>query len=52
VVLLGIVLSLIPPGETTSKLSFEVELIGATAFAILLGLVLYYRGSRQKSRAA
>ena len=52
VVLLGIVLSLIPPGETTNKFNFEVELIGATGFAIALGLLLYYLGSREKSHAA
>jgi len=50
VVLLGIVLSLIPPGETTNKFSFEVELIGATGFAIALGLLLYYIGSRERGR--
>ena len=49
VVLLGIVLSLIPPGDTQNKFSFEVELVGATVFAILIGLALYYRGARQKS---
>jgi glutamate:GABA antiporter len=51
VVLLGIVLSFVPPGETGSKFLFEVKLISGTAFAVLLGLVLYYRGARQKARA-
>jgi glutamate:GABA antiporter len=51
VVLLGIILSLIPPGDTQNKFSFEVELIGATVFAILIGLALYYRGARQKSHS-
>jgi amino acid transporter len=52
VVLLGIVLSLIPPGETANKFNFEVELIAATGSAIALGLLLYYLGSREKSHAA
>ena len=52
VVLLGIVLSLIPPGETANKLLFEVELISGTAIAILIGLALYYRGVQEKSREA
>lgn len=52
IVLLGIVLSLIPPGETANKFNFEVELIAATGSAIVLGLLLYYLGSRKKSRAA
>jgi amino acid transporter len=51
VVLLGIVLSLVPPGETENKLLFEVKLVSGTAIAILIGLALYYRGAREKSRA-
>ena len=50
VVLLGIVLSFIPPGETESKLFFALKLIGGTGFAVLLGLLLYARGARAKSR--
>jgi len=52
VVLFGIVLSLIPPGETANKFMFETKLVGGTVFIILLGLILYYRGARQKARAA
>ena len=51
VVLLGIILSLIPPGETSNKFNFEVELTGATGLAIALGLLLYYIGSRERSGA-
>jgi amino acid transporter len=51
VVLLGIVLSLIPPEDTANNFNFEVELIGATSFAIALGLLLYHLGSREKSHA-
>jgi amino acid transporter len=50
VVLAGIVLSLIPPGETQNKSFFELKLIGGTAVAISLGLILYVRGARQKAR--
>jgi glutamate:GABA antiporter len=50
VVLAGIVLSLIPPGETANKLLFESKLIGGTVLGILIGLSLYYRGARQKAR--
>jgi len=49
VVLAGIVLSLIPPGESTNKWMFEGKLIGGTGFFVLLGLILYWRGSRQKT---
>ena len=51
VVLLGIVLSFIPPGETVNKFAFEAELIGATGVAILIGLLLHYFGSGERSRA-
>jgi glutamate:GABA antiporter len=51
VVLLGIVLSLVPPGEAENKWLFETKLVGGTAFGILLGLALYRREARQKLRA-
>ncbi len=50
VVLAGIALSFIPPGESTNKFAFEAKLIAGTFLSILLGLSLYYRGARQKSR--
>jgi preprotein translocase subunit Sss1 len=50
VVLLGIALSFIPPGETENKLLFEVKLVSGTAFAVLLGLALYSRGARTRAR--
>jgi amino acid transporter len=49
VVLIGIIVSLVPPGETSDKLGFEIRLIGGTAGAIVLGLTLYWRGARSKS---
>jgi amino acid transporter len=52
VVLLGIVLSFIPPAEAPSKWLFEAKLIGGTLGAVLLGLALYYRGARAKAREA
>jgi len=51
VCLAGIILSLIPPGETVNKLQFELKLVGATGFAVLLGIGLYIRGARAKARA-
>lgn len=48
VVTMGIVLSFIPPGDTSSKLLFETKLIAGTVLSVLLGLVLYYRGARRK----
>ncbi len=52
VVLAGIVLSLIPPGDSSNKLSFELKLIGGTVGSVALGLILYFRGVRDKSREA
>jgi amino acid transporter len=52
VVLAGIVLSLIPPGDSSNKVGFELKLIGGTVASVALGLILYYRGVRDKSRTA
>jgi len=48
VVLLGIVVSLIPPGDSSNKLGFEFKLLAGTAISILIGLALYWRGARTK----
>jgi amino acid transporter len=48
VVLVGIAVSLIPPGDSSSKLSFELKLLIGTIASVLLGLVLYWRGARSK----
>jgi amino acid transporter len=52
VVIGGIVLSLIPPGESTNKWVFEMKLVGGTALSIAIGLALYFRGARAKARDA
>ena len=52
VVLGGIWLSLIPPGEASNKWLFEAELIGSILGSVFFGLVLYYRGARAKAREA
>jgi hypothetical protein len=52
VVVGGIVLSFIPPAEATNKWLFEGKLVGGTAGAFLIGLVLYFRGARAKAREA
>ena len=49
IVLLGIIVSLVPPGDSLDKVGFELRLIGGTVAAIALGLSLYWRGARQKS---
>jgi glutamate:GABA antiporter len=50
VVLGGIALSFIPPGEAENKLLFEATLVGGTLFFVFVGLALYFRGVRSKSR--
>ncbi len=52
VVLGGIAVSLVPPGDSSDKLGFELKLVGGTLAAIVLGLVLYFRGARTKSGEA
>ena len=51
VVLLGICLSFVPPGETTGALSYELQLILGTGVSVLIGLILYWRGARSKTVA-
>jgi amino acid transporter len=48
VVLVGIVVSLVPPGDSADKIGFEVKWVLGTLASILLGLVLYWRGVRSK----
>jgi len=50
VVGVGIVLSFIPPGDTSSKILFETKLVAGTGLSILLGLILYFRGARLRAR--
>jgi len=52
IVLIGIVVSLVPPGESTNKVGFELRLVGGTVGAIALGLILYFRGARTKKTEA
>jgi amino acid transporter len=49
IVLVAMFVSLVPPGDSTSKIGFEVKLIGGTAATFLIGLTLYRRGAKQKS---
>jgi amino acid transporter len=48
VVLLGIFVSLVPPGDSSNKLLFEVKVVAETIVSILIGLALYWRGARAK----
>ena len=48
-VIAGIFFSLIPPGEETNKVLFEVKVLGGSLATIAVGLVLYYRGVRQRA---
>lgn len=48
VVLIGIALSMVPPGEAENKWVFEGKVVGGTGLFVFIGLLLYWRGSRQK----
>jgi amino acid transporter len=50
IVLIGIIVSLVPPGDAADKWGFELRLVGGTLGAIALGLGLYFRGAREKAR--
>ncbi|HYL84402.1 MAG TPA: APC family permease [Candidatus Angelobacter sp.] len=49
VVLVGIFVSLVPPAGI-NKVSFELRLLGGTVVSIMIGLGLYFRGARSKTR--
>jgi glutamate:GABA antiporter len=48
IALVCMVISLVPPGDSTNKFLFEVKVVAMTVAAILFGLVLYWRGARAK----
>jgi amino acid transporter len=50
VVCAGIVLSFIPPGDSSSKIMFETKLVAGTVLSVFLGLILYYRGARLRAK--
>ena len=51
VVLVGILVSLVPPGDSANKFFFELRLVGGTLVTVLIGLALYWRGVRSKKTA-
>jgi uncharacterized membrane protein len=38
----------VPPGDSLSKVGFELKLVAVTTASVLIGLVLYWRGARAK----
>jgi glutamate:GABA antiporter len=48
VVFVAIFFSIVPPGDTSSRTFFEFKVALTTLAAILLGLILYWRGARTK----
>jgi amino acid transporter len=50
VTLLSIIFAMVPPAGV-GKLAFEAKLFGATAGALAIGLLLYWRGARTKAAA-
>jgi amino acid transporter len=48
VVLIGILVSLVPPGDSSDKAGFELKLVAGTAASVLIGLFLYWRGARSQ----
>jgi len=53
VITLGsIILSMIPPGSVANKPLFELKIVGGTVIPVAVGLLLYWRGARNKKLAA
>jgi glutamate:GABA antiporter len=50
VTLISIVVSLLPPGDSSDRRLFQIKVVGWTVGAMALGLVLYYRGALAKKR--
>ncbi|HEY6445829.1 MAG TPA: APC family permease [Acidobacteriaceae bacterium] len=48
----AMLLSVFPPGDTSSRIFFLVKVIAATAVSVLIGLVLYWRGARSRAAEA
>ncbi len=48
VTVLSIVVSVVPPGDSSNRWLFILKVAGTTIAAIALGLSLYWRGARQK----
>lgn len=48
VTLLSIIVSLFPPGDSSNRGLFLFKVVGWTLGALALGLILYFRGVRQK----
>jgi amino acid transporter len=46
----AIVLSFIPPSDTSNAFLFEVKLVAGTLLSVMIGLILYYRGARLRNR--
>ena len=51
IVLVAIIFSVIPPGDTSNRTLFLAKVALATIASILLGLILYWRGARSKAEA-
>jgi glutamate:GABA antiporter len=47
---IAMLISAVPPGDSANKFLFEVKLVVGTVGAILIGLLLYWRGARAKAR--
>jgi amino acid transporter len=52
VTLISIVVSLLPPGDSSDRRLFQIKVVGWTVGAMALGLVLYYRGVVAKKKEA
>ena len=48
VTLLSIIVSLFPPGDSSNRTLFLIKVVGWTLGALALGLILYFRGAREK----
>jgi glutamate:GABA antiporter len=50
VTLLSIIVSIFPPGDSSNRQLFVIKVIGSALAAVALGLILYFRGARQRRK--
>lgn len=50
VTILSIVVSVVPPGDSSNRLLFLIKVIGCTVASLAAGLFLYFRGARSKTQ--
>jgi len=52
VTLLSIIVSMLPPGDAADREIFLAKVVGTTVVTVAVGLLLYWRGAREKQASS